>query len=155
VLVVIYCTDAPVDGVARNNGEFEAKALLIERADHPGFWQSVTGSLDAEDEPLRTTCRREVEEETGIVAREEDFEDLELTNIYTIYSHWRKRYAPGVVENTEHVYALRVPFSTYASNIVLSPNEHLSYQWLPFEKAAMTCFSWTNAKALQHLQARL
>ncbi len=152
MLVVIYCTDAP-DG--NKVDSFESKALLIERADHPGFWQSVTGSLDAEDEPLRFTCKREVEEETGIVASEEDFEDLELTNIYTIYPHWRKRYAPGVIENTEHVYALQVAFSTYASNIVLSPKEHLSYQWLPIEKAAMTCFSWTNAKALQNLQARL
>ena len=26
--------------------------LLIERADKPGYWQSVTGSLDAPDEPL-------------------------------------------------------------------------------------------------------
>jgi dihydroneopterin triphosphate diphosphatase len=155
VLVVIYCTDAPVEGGEPSKGEFEAKALLIERADHPGFWQSVTGSLDAEDEPLRATCRREVEEETGIVASEADFEDLELTNIYSIYPHWQKRYAPGVVENTEHVYALRVPFSTYASKIVLSPDEHLRYQWLPIEKAAMTCFSWTNAKAIKALQARL
>jgi dihydroneopterin triphosphate diphosphatase len=155
VLVVIYCTDSPVQRVERSEGGFEAKVLLIERADHPGFWQSVTGSLDVEDELLRTTCRREVEEETGIVANETNFEDLEITNIYTIYPHWRKRYAPGVIENTEHVYALRVPFSTYASNIVLSPHEHLSYQWLPIEKAAVTCFSWTNTKAIKNLQARL
>jgi dihydroneopterin triphosphate diphosphatase len=152
VLVVIYCTDAPrgdkVDA-------FESRALLIERADHPGFWQSVTGSLDKENEPLRMTCRREVEEETGIIAGEEDFEDLGLTNIYTIYPHWRKRYAPGVLENTEHVFALRVPFSRYERNIVLSPKEHLSYQWLPIEKAAMICFSWTNTKALKHLWAQL
>ena len=40
--------------------------LLIERADKPGFWQSVTGSKDAIDEPLLETCVREVGEETGI-----------------------------------------------------------------------------------------
>jgi dihydroneopterin triphosphate diphosphatase len=152
VLVVIYCTDAPHSDKA---DAFESRALLIERADHPGFWQSVTGSLDTDDEPLRMTCRREVEEETGIVVGEEDFEDLELTNIYTIYPHWRKRYAPGVVENTEHVYALQVPFARYKSSIILSPKEHLRYQWLPIEKAAMTCFSWTNSKALKQLGARL
>jgi dihydroneopterin triphosphate diphosphatase len=151
VLVVIYCTDAPVAG---SNIE-ESKALLIERTDHPGFWQSVTGSLDAENEPLLATCRREVQEETGIEATEADFEDLQLTHTYSIYPHWRKRYAPGVVENTEHVFALRVPYLKYATNIVLAPNEHLSYQWLEIEKAAMTCFSWTNTKALQLLQARL
>ena len=41
------------------------EVLLLERADHPGFWQSVTGSRDALDEPLRITCAREVAEETG------------------------------------------------------------------------------------------
>jgi dihydroneopterin triphosphate diphosphatase len=152
VLVVIYCTDAPASNAPSG---VEARALLIERADHPGFWQSVTGSLDTEDEPLLATCRREVEEETGIRVSEADFEDLELTHTYSIYPHWRKRYAPGVVENTEHVYALRVPFAIYANSIVLTPNEHLNYQWLPLAKAAMTCFSWTNSKALQRLQARL
>src|SRR4051812_4913541 len=53
VLVVIY-TDA-------------REVLLIERADHAGFWQSVTGSKDLVDEPLRDTAMREVAEETGIV----------------------------------------------------------------------------------------
>ena len=42
------------------------EVLLLERADRPGFWQSVTGSKDAPDEPLEETCRREVAEETGI-----------------------------------------------------------------------------------------
>jgi dihydroneopterin triphosphate diphosphatase len=145
VLVVIYCTDAPTA-----HGP-EARALLIERADHPGFWQSVTGSLDAEDEPLRAACQREVAEETGITANQVDFQDLESTNVYTIYPHWRKRYAPGVVENTEHVYALRVPFERYASSIVLAPKEHTNYQWLPLAQAAMTCFSWTNVQAIKRL----
>jgi dihydroneopterin triphosphate diphosphatase len=152
VLAVIYCTDAQAAGTESG---FEARALLIERADHPGFWQSVTGSLDAEDEPVLSACRREVEEETGIESFEEDFQDLQLTHTYSIYPHWRKRYAPGIIENTEYVYALKVPYARYATGIVLSPHEHLRYQWLPIEKAAMTCFSWTNAKALQHLQARL
>ena len=40
--------------------------LLLERADAPGFWQSVTGSKDSADEPLVETCVREVAEETGI-----------------------------------------------------------------------------------------
>jgi dihydroneopterin triphosphate diphosphatase len=152
VLVLIYCTDAPIAGTPSVT---EARALLIERADHPGFWQSVTGSLDSVDEPLLAACRREVEEETGIEVQETDFEDLQLTHTYGIYPHWRKRYAPRVTENTEHVFALRVPYLKYAMNIVLAPNEHISYQWLPIEKAAMTCFSWTNTKALQLLQARL
>ena len=44
----------------------EREVLLIERADAPGTWQSVTGSLDAPDEPRDATAWREVAEETGI-----------------------------------------------------------------------------------------
>ena len=133
MLVVIYCAET-------------AEALLIERADHPGFWQSVTGSLDMTDEPLQVTCRREVFEETGINQPEDAFEDLNIVNRYTIYPHWRARYAPGVIENVEHVFALQVARDVA---IQLSPREHLQYQWLPLEKAAMTCFSWTNTHAIK------
>jgi dihydroneopterin triphosphate diphosphatase len=143
VLVVIYCTDAS-DGVAR--------ALLIERADHLGFWQSVTGSLESEDEPLLSTCQREVMEETGINAPTTAFDDMEISNVYSIYPHWRKRYAPGVLENKEHVFSLQVPYFT---PVRLSPAEHLNHQWLPLTMAAMACFSWTNAKAIEMLHARL
>ena len=45
----------------------ELDVLIIERADHKGFWQSVTGSKDRVDEPLVETAAREVAEETGIV----------------------------------------------------------------------------------------
>ena len=43
--------------------------LLIERADHPGFWQSVTGSKDFPEESFEATALREVMEETCIDAR--------------------------------------------------------------------------------------
>ena len=36
------------------------EVLLIERADHAAFWQSVTGSKDRLDEPLVETAVREV-----------------------------------------------------------------------------------------------
>ena len=45
----------------------EMHVLVIERADRPGFWQSVTGSKDHIDEPMALTAAREVAEETGIV----------------------------------------------------------------------------------------
>ncbi|MBP6816582.1 MAG: NUDIX domain-containing protein, partial [Burkholderiaceae bacterium] len=61
VLVVIHTPDLQV--------------LLLERADHPGFWQSVTGSKDEADEPLTLTCAREVMEETGL-----DATSFELTD---------------------------------------------------------------------------
>src|SRR4051812_21395487 len=104
VLVVIHTADLQV--------------LLIERADKPGYWQSVTGSKDHVDEPLAETARREVQEETGIVLGSgqtpgavppENLRDWQLSNVYEIYPVWRHRYAPGVVKNVEHVFGLRVP----------------------------------------------
>ena len=85
------------------------EVLLIERADQPGFWQSVTGSLDAPDEPLAETARREVAEETGIAsaARCRWHCATGSCNVYEIYPVWRHRYAPGVTHNTEHVFGLQ------------------------------------------------
>jgi len=123
-----------------------AEVLLIERADHPGFWQSVTGSLDREDEPLAETARREVAEETGIEGGV--LCDWALQNIYEIYPRWRHRYAPGVTHNTEHVFGLTVPRD---SAITLAPREHLRYEWLPWREAADRCFSPSNAEAILQL----
>jgi dATP pyrophosphohydrolase len=120
--------------------------LLIERADKPGYWQSVTGSLDAEDERLEDTARREVMEETGISGG--TLRDWALQNVYEIYPVWRHRYAPGVTHNTEHVFGLTVPAGTA---VRLSPREHLAWSWLPWREAADRCFSPSNAEAILQL----
>ena len=129
------------------------EVLLIERADHPGFWQSVTGSRDALDEPLFETAMREVEEETGIAVGSaavpsSALRDWGLRNVYELYPVWRHRYAPGVTHNTEHVFGLCVPAGT---PVTLSPREHLQHVWLPWREAADRCFSPSNAEALLHL----
>ncbi len=120
--------------------------LLIERADKPGYWQSVTGSLDAEDEPLEVTARREVAEETGITAGV--LQDWALENVYEIYPVWRHRYAPGITHNTEHVFGLTVPAQV---PVTLSPREHTAFVWLPWREAADRCFSPSNAEAILQL----
>ena len=124
----------------------DGRVLLIERADKPGFWQSVTGSVDREDEPLLETARREVAEETGISAG--TLRDWQLSNEYDIYPVWRHRYAPGVTHNIEHVFGLTVPPGT---PVILSPREHLQYLWLPWREAADRCFSPSNAEAILQL----
>jgi dihydroneopterin triphosphate diphosphatase len=131
----------------------DREVLLIERADHPGFWQSVTGSKDAADEPLVTTVIREVMEETGIVIGSPavplaNLRDWHLRNVYEIYPVWRHRYAPGVTQNTEHVFGLRVPRDVV---IALSPREHLRHEWLDWRAAADKCFSPSNAEAVLQL----
>jgi dATP pyrophosphohydrolase len=124
--------------------------LLIERADKPGYWQSVTGSKDAVDEPLLATCVREVAEETGIRIGSSDVPrtalvDWGLSNVYEIYPVWRHRYAPGVTHNTEHVFGLTVPAGV---PVRLNPREHLRHAWLPWREAADRCFSPSNAEAV-------
>ncbi|HEY6135480.1 MAG TPA: dihydroneopterin triphosphate diphosphatase [Rubrivivax sp.] len=127
--------------------------LLIERADKPGFWQSVTGSKDTEAESFADTAVREVAEETGIhVGSPEvplaNLRDWQLRNVYEIYPVWRHRYAPGVTHNTEHVFGLLVPCAT---PVELNPREHLRHQWLPWREAADRCFSPSNAEAVLQL----
>ena len=127
--------------------------LVIERADKPGYWQSVTGSLDHADEPLESTCAREVLEETGIdiAAIGARLHDWQIDNLYQIYPVWRHRYAPGVTHNTEHVFGLTVPVGTA---VTLNPREHLAWRWLPWRAAADACFSPSNAEAILQLPQR-
>ena len=136
VLVVVYTPDLDV--------------LLLERADRPGFWQSVTGSQD-EGETLRETAARELREETGIDAARWALTDWRRQNRFEIYPRWRSRYAPGVTYNTEHVFGLQVP---QRLEITLQPREHLRHEWLPWRDAAEKVFSWSNAEALRELPER-
>jgi dihydroneopterin triphosphate diphosphatase len=119
--------------------------LLINRTDSPGYWQSVTGSKDHEDEPLQETAIREVREETGIDCSECTLTDWHLENVYDIYPKYLHRYAPGVTRNREHVFGLCVPAGT---PVALNPREHTAYRWLPWREAADACFSPSNAEAI-------
>ena len=127
------------------------EVLLLERADHPGFWQSVTGSKDRVDEALEETCRREVLEETGLNTADFQLTDWHLRNRYEIYPHWRHRYPEGVTHNTEHVFGLLLPHRIEAT---LAPREHLAQIWLPWAQAADRCFSWSNVEAIRELPRR-
>jgi dATP pyrophosphohydrolase len=138
VLVVIHTPDLQV--------------LLLERKNAPGFWQSVTGSVDAVDEPLRGTAMREVLEETSIdaAAAGHVLTDWQYTNRYEIYKRWVSRYGPGVTHNTEHVFGLMIP-----QTVTPVLTEHLDFLWLPWREAAEKCFSWSNAEAIRKLPERL
>lgn len=138
VLVVIYTPALDV--------------LLIRRADGADlggeYWQSVTGSKDALDEPWAATAQREVLEETGIDAAQGVLVDWQLENTYGIYPQWLWRYAPGVTHNTEHLFGLQV---APGCPVRLNPREHTAYRWLPYQQAADACFSPSNAEAILQL----
>jgi dihydroneopterin triphosphate diphosphatase len=143
VLVVIYT--APSTELSTG---FEV--LLLERADHPDYWQSVTGSREG-DESLRDTAIREVREETGLDAGQYELTDWQLQNIYEIYPHWRHRYAAGVTQNTEHVFGLQLPGRRA---VQIAPREHVNFQWLPWQDAADKVFSPSNRAAILQLLPR-
>jgi dATP pyrophosphohydrolase len=134
VLIVIY-TEA---------GEF----LLIERCRPAGFWQSVTGSLEWGESPT-AGARREVLEETAITAGV--LTDLEWSQVYPISpAYGRGRvYPPGVTHNLEHAFALELPRPV---PVVLSPDEHLRYRWVPAAEALELVVSHTNRAVIEQLR---
>ena len=133
ILVVIYTPDLQV--------------LLLERADHPGYWQSVTGSQH-QGETLSQTAARETAEETGLDTANFLLTDLHFLNKYEIFQEWRWRYAPGVTHNTEHAFSLLLP---EPAPVTVSPREHLRYAWLPQQEAIEKVFSCSNAEAIRKL----
>ena len=128
----------------------QLEVLLIERAEH-GYWQSVTGSQDA-DETLAETAAREVMEETGIDAAQFQLTDWRQKNVYEIYPIWLHRYAPGTTHNTEHVFGLLLPDRV---SVTLHAGEHLQSVWLPHDKAWPLCFSQSNRDAILELPQRV
>ena len=136
VLVVIYTRALEV--------------LLLERADFPGYWQSVTGSRDGA-ETLRETALRETFEETGIRAGDYPLTDWQVQNVYDIYPRWIHRFPPGTTHNTEHVFGLELPAPVA---VQLSAREHLNHLWLPWQAAAEKVFSPSNREAILQLPNR-
>lgn len=124
------------------------QVLLLRRADHPEFWQSVTGSMEWGDELPVETAVRELREETGIRVPPAALIDWNIRNRYEIFPQWRYKYAPEVRENTEHFFSLALD---EAPAVILNPDEHTEYVWLPIEQAVDRVFSWTNRDALRAL----
>jgi dATP pyrophosphohydrolase len=132
VLIVIYTAA----------GEF----LLLERRRPPGFWQSVTGSLEW-GETADDAARRELIEETGIT--QGFLRNLQWTQVFEILPSFGKTYAPGITTNLEHAFALkllqRVP-------VTLSVKEHAQYRWASAAEAVDTVTSRTNLAVIRQLR---
>lgn len=121
------------------------EVLLLERAARAGFWQSVTGSLEARDEPFAEAAARELREETGIEARAGELRPWNVAYTFEIYARWRHRFAPGVTHNTERLFSLRLE---HPVPVILAADEHTAFAWLPWRAAAQRCFSWSNRDAI-------
>ena len=130
----------------------QMEVLLLERAQRPGFWQSVTGSLDQPDEPFEAAAARELREETGIQANDGRLRRWNVAYTFEIYAQWRHRFAPGVTHNTEHLFSLEL---ARPAPVTLAPQEHTAFAWLPWREAARKCFSWSNRDAILMVGAAL
>jgi dATP pyrophosphohydrolase len=130
VLIVIYTA----------GGEF----LLLERRKPPGFWQSVTGSLEW-GETADAAARRELIEETGI--SQGLLRNLQWTQVYDILPAFGKKYAPGVTRNLEHAFALKL-----LQRVPVTLSEHVQYRWLTAAEAITTASSSSDRAVIRHLR---
>jgi dATP pyrophosphohydrolase len=129
----------------------DLRVLLLERADYPGHWQSVTGSAEP-GEALAATATRELYEETGIIASTHgSMTAWKIANRFAIYPRWRHRYADGTTHNVESVFSVTVDEPV---DVRIAPREHLRFAWLPWRDAAIECFSWSNRDAILMLPFR-
>jgi dATP pyrophosphohydrolase len=132
VLIVVYT----------EGGEF----LLLERRRPAGFWQSVTGSLEW-GEFADDAARREVVEETGIT--QGVLVNLQWTQVYDIMPAFGKVYAPGITQNLEHSFSLRL---LQRVPVTLSESEHVQFRWVSGAQAAETVSSSTNRAVIEELR---
>jgi dATP pyrophosphohydrolase len=135
VLVVVHTRDGQV--------------LLLRRADHDDFWQSVTGSMRWDESEPRVTAVRELREETGIDAGGA-LRDWQRSHRYEILPQWRPRYAPDVHTNLEHVFSLELPAPV---PVVTHEREHTRYEWLDFATAEGRASSRTDREIIAALGA--
>lgn len=133
VLVVVYGDDGQV--------------LLLRRRRPFDFWQSVTGSLQA-DETHAAAARRELSEETGL-AQEGELTYTGVSRRFEIDPRWRYRFPPDTVENLEYEWRFRLPA---IRDIRLDETEHSEYVWVPVDQAIEQVWSWTNREALESLK---
>ena len=124
-----------------DGGEF----LLLERRRPPGFWQSVTGSLEW-GELADNAARREVIEETGIT--QGVLVNLQWTQVYDILPAFGRVYAPGITRNLEHAFSLRL---TQRVPVILSDTEHARHQWASGDEAVALVSSSTNRAVIESL----
>lgn len=125
----------------------ERECLLLERAAPRGFWQSVTGSLRADETPAECAAR-ELLEETGL--EPDALRDACVAREFPILPAWRARYAPDVTTNREYEWHLEL---ATREPVTLRPHEHVAHEWLPLELAIPKASSWTNREALERVAA--
>lgn len=138
VLVVVYATETK-------------RVLMLQRNDDAAFWQSVSGSLEADETALQA-AEREVAEELGIdlAAQQLKLVDCQQAVDFEIFPQFRHRYAPEVTHCHEHWFLLPLP-----TECEVRLSEHSDYCWVSPARAVEMTKSWNNAAAIKtHLLER-
>ncbi|OBY51957.1 dihydroneopterin triphosphate diphosphatase [Aggregatibacter aphrophilus] len=132
VLVVIYA-------------ENTRRVLMLQRRDDPGFWQSVTGSLEADETPNETAIRELWEEvRLKIEAKSTALLDCNESIEFEIFPYFRYKYAPNVTHCREHWFLLAVE-----QEFTPELTEHLAFQWVSPTRAIQMTKSPNNAEAIR------
>ncbi|GGW74828.1 dihydroneopterin triphosphate diphosphatase [Alteromonas halophila] len=120
------------------------RVLILQRQDDANFWQSVTGALEAGEQPI-DAAYREVAEETGLILSPDacPIEDCACINRYEIRPRWQHRYPPGTTHNTEHVFRACID-----SRLPLQLTEHLHAEWVSKDEALTRLWSPSNREAV-------
>ncbi|WP_109427372.1 dihydroneopterin triphosphate diphosphatase [Aggregatibacter kilianii] len=132
VLVIIYA-------------ESTRRVLMLQRRDDPDFWQSVTGSLEADETPNETAIRELWEEvRLKIEAKSTALLDCNESIEFEIFPHFRYKYAPNVTHCREHWFLLAVE-----QEFTPELTEHLAFQWVSPTRAIQMTKSPNNAEAIR------
>ncbi|PIK14751.1 NUDIX domain-containing protein [Halobacteriovorax sp. JY17] len=109
-------------------GENLNKLLLLQtNTDRDEYWQNVTGSVD-EGETFYSAAKRELEEETGIVATL-----VELNLQFEFTDRWKK-------DVLEKVFLAKVEEEEI--EIKISREEHQDYKWLLLKEVTRESFGY-------------
>jgi len=119
--------------------------LLLQRLTPDDYWQSITGSLEWQEQPEQAAIR-ELYEETGLALESGTLIDQKQDNQFAIIEPWRSRYHPDDQLNTEHVFTFKLDREV---EITLSPMEHCEYSWLAAPEAVKRANSVTNQQAIR------
>ena len=132
VLVVIYAKSTN-------------RVLMLQRQDDSTFWQSVTGTLEANETP-RETAIREVGEEVRLKIEESSTAlfDCKESIEFEIFPHFRYKYAPNITHCKEHWFLCEVE-----KEFIPVLSEHLDFCWVSAKKAVEMTKSQNNAEAIK------